>query len=126
MAKEELNYSKSHEWVRFEGEKAKVGLSDHAQEQLGDIVFIDLPEIGDEVTVGDSFADVESVKAASEIYSPVTATISAVNEELMDSPELINTAPLTTWIIEVEGIEETEDLLNETEYQTFCEEAEEE
>jgi glycine cleavage system H protein len=126
MAKEELNYSKSHEWVRFEGEKAKIGLSDHAQEQLGDIVFIDLPEIGDEVTVGNSFADVESVKAASEIYSPVTATISAVNEELMDSPELINTAPLTTWIIEVEGIEETEDLLNETEYQAFCEEAEEE
>jgi glycine cleavage system H protein len=126
MAKEELNYSKSHEWVRFEGEKAKIGLSDHAQEQLGDIVFIDLPEVGDEVTLGDSFADVESVKAVSEVYSPVTATISAVNEELLDNPELINSAALDTWIIEVEGIEETEDLLNAADYQTFCEEAEEE
>lgn len=104
MAKlEELKFLKSHEWVLFDGEKVKIGLSDFAQDQLGDIVFIDLPDEGDEVVKGESFADIESVKAVSEAYSPLTAKVSAINEELIDNPELINSAPLDTWLIEVEG-----------------------
>lgn len=118
---EEVKFSKSHEWILFDGEKAKIGLSTHAQEQLGDIVFIDLPEEGDEVTKGESFADIESVKAVSEAYSPVTAVITAVNKDLLDSPELINSQPEDTWLIEVEGIGESEDLMTAEEYKKFCE-----
>ena len=126
MAKvEELKYSKSHEWVLFEGEKVRIGLSDYAQEQLGDIVFIDLPDEGDEVTKEESFADIESVKAVSEVYSPLTGTVSAVNEELLDSPESINSAPMDSWLIEVEDIKEVEELLTAEEYKKFCEESEE-
>lgn len=121
----ELKFSKSHEWVLFDGDKVKIGLSDYAQDQLGDIVFIDLPDEGDDVTKGESFADIESVKAVSEAYSPITATVTAVNEELLDSPELINSAPLESWLIEVEGVDEIEDLLSVEEYKKFCEEAEE-
>ena len=121
----ELKFSKSHEWVLFDGVKVRIGLSDYAQDQLGDIVFIDLPDEGDDVTKGESFADIESVKAVSEAYSPITATVTAVNEELLDSPELINTAPLDSWLIEVEGVEEIEDLLSAEEYKKFCEESEE-
>lgn len=121
----EMKFSKSHEWVLFDGDKVKIGLSDYAQDQLGDIVFIDLPDEGDDVTKGESFADIESVKAVSEAYSPITATVTAVNEALLDSPELINTAPLESWLIEVEGVDEIEDLLSAEEYKKFCEEAEE-
>ncbi|MEI5991207.1 glycine cleavage system protein GcvH [Enterococcus crotali] len=121
----ELKFSKSHEWVLFDGDKVKIGLSDYAQDQLGDIVFIDLPDEGDDVTKGESFADIESVKAVSEAYSPITATVTAVNEELLDSPELINSTPLESWLIEVEGVEEIEDLLSAEEYKKFCEESEE-
>lgn len=117
---EKMKFSKSHEWVLFDGEKAKIGLSTHAQEQLGDIVFIDLPEEGDDVSKGESFADIESVKAVSEAYSPVTAVIAAVNKDLLDSPELINSAPEDTWLIEVEGIGAAEDLMTAEEYKNFC------
>lgn len=126
MAKtEELKFSKSHEWVLFDGDKVRIGLSDYAQDQLGDIVFIDLPDEGDNVTKGESFADIESVKAVSEAYAPLTGTVTAINEELMDSPELINSAPLDSWLIEVEGVEEIEDLLSAEDYKKFCEELEE-
>ncbi|MFD2306651.1 glycine cleavage system protein GcvH [Enterococcus termitis] len=126
MAKsEEMKFSKSHEWVLFDGEKVRIGLSDYAQDQLGDIVFVDLPDEGDEITKEESFADIESVKAVSEAYSPVTGTVSAVNEELLDSPEMINSAPLESWLIEVEGVEEIEELLTAEEYKKFCEESEE-
>lgn len=117
---EKMKFSKSHEWVLFDGEKAKIGLSTHAQEQLGDIVFIDLPEEGDDVSKGESFADIESVKAVSEAYSPVTAVIAAVNKDLLDSPELINSAPEETWLIEVEGIGAAEELMTAEEYKNFC------
>ncbi|MFD1900478.1 glycine cleavage system protein GcvH [Enterococcus termitis] len=100
-------------------------MSDYAQDQLGDIVFVDLPDEGDEITKEESFADIESVKAVSEAYSPVTGTVSAVNEELLDSPEMINSAPLESWLIEVEGVEEIEELLTAEEYKKFCEESEE-
>ena len=87
----ELKYLDSHEWVRDEGEGVfTIGISDYAQESLGDIVFVNLPEVGDEVEIGGSFADVESVKAVSDVYSPVSGTVCAINEALLDSPELIN------------------------------------
>lgn len=122
---ESLKFTKSHEWVLIEGDKMKIGLSDFAQDQLGDIVFVDFPEEGDTVTKGESFADIESVKAVSEVFSPVTGVISAINEALTDSPELINTAPHDSWLIEVEQVGEMEELLSAADYQAFCEEAEE-
>mgnify|MGYP000591052448 CR=1 FL=1 len=108
----ELKYSKSHEWVRMDGEIAVVGISDFAQDALGDVVFINLPTEGDAVTAGESFGDVESVKAVSDIISPVSGTICAVNEALADAPETLNSDPYGAWIIKVEGIGGTEELLD--------------
>jgi glycine cleavage system H protein len=116
----ELLYSKSHEWVEFIDETTvRVGISDYAQKELGDLVFINLPEIGDEVTTGESFADVESVKAVSNIYSPVTGVIKAINEELLDQPELVNSNPFDAWFVEIENVSEKEELLSEAEYEEF-------
>lgn len=121
----ELKYSKSHEWVKEEGEAVTIGLTDYAQSELGDLVFVNLPEEGDEVTAGDTFADVESVKAVSDVYSPVTGTVSEVNEALMDSPESINESPYDAWFIKVSDISETEKLLSADEYRKFVEEEQE-
>ena len=113
----EYFYAKSHEWVQFSSTSvAKVGISDYAQKQLGDLVFVNLPEVGDEVIAGEEFADVESVKAVSSIYSPVTGTVKAINEELLDHPELINSDAYEAWFIEVEDIADQADLLSEKEY----------
>ena len=101
--REELKYSKSHEWVKEEGEEVVIGLTDYAQSELGDLVFVNLPEEGDEVTVGEPFADVESVKAVSDVYSPVSGVISEINEELLDAPEAINEAPYDAWFVRGEG-----------------------
>ena len=120
----ELKYTGSHEWVLIEGGTATVGISDFAQDALGDVVFINLPEEGDEVTAGEAFGDVESVKAVSDLVSPVTGTVSAVNEELLDAPEKLNEDPYEAWIIKVEGVEETEDLMDAEAYEAFCEEEE--
>ena len=116
----ELKYSKSHEWVKMEGDVAVIGISDFAQDSLGDLVFINLPQEGDAVTAGESFGDVESVKAVSDLISPVSGTICAVNEDLADTPEDLNTDPYGAWIIKVEGISGTEELLNAEEYEAFC------
>ena len=116
---ENLLFSKSHEWGKIEGNKAKIGLSDYAQHELGDIVYVNLPSVGDKVTIGESFTDVESVKAVSEVYSPVSGTITAVNEELESQPELINNAPYDAWIIVVE-VSEKDELLTKEEYDKFC------
>jgi glycine cleavage system H protein len=97
-----LFYTDTHEWAEFNGSKAKVGLADHAQKELGDIVFVMLPDIGKELTAGKAFADVESVKAVSEVFSPVSGKVVAVNQALNDSPELINSDPYGAWICEVE------------------------
>ena len=86
----EIRYSKDHEWVRLEGDVATMGISDHAQEQLGDVVFVELPEVGSVVQQGDAFAVVESVKAASDVYAPVSGEVVAANEALADTPELVN------------------------------------
>ena len=101
--REELLYSKSHEWVKKEGDEALIGLTDYAQSELGDLVFVNLPEEDEEVTAGESFADVESVKAVSDVYSPVTGVVSAVNEELLDAPEMINEFPLRRMVCQSEG-----------------------
>ena len=108
---ENYKFSKSHEWVKEEGNNVvKVGLSDFAQSELGDIVYVNLPEVGAKVELGTAFTDVESVKAVSEVFSPVTGVVTAVNEELTDSPELINNAPYDAWIIEVE-VSDREELI---------------
>jgi len=120
----ELLYSKSHEWVKLEGDKAKIGLTDYAQNALGDLVFVNMPQEGDSVTMQEAFADVESVKAVSDVFSPVTATVCAINEELLDHPELINQTPYDAWFIEVEGISEKEELLTPEQYEALLKEEE--
>lgn len=104
--REELLYSKSHEWVKEEGEEMVIGLTDYAQSELGDLVFVNLPEEGDELTVGEAFADVESVKAVSDVYAPVAGTVSEINEELLDAPEKINEAPYEAWLVRVKDVTE--------------------
>ena len=116
----ELKYTKDHEWMVMEGDTAVIGISDFAQDALGDVVFINLPEVGDTVTAGESFGDVESVKAVSDVNSPVTGVIVAVNEELADSPENLNSDPYGSWIIKVEKITDTEELLDAAAYEAFC------
>lgn len=121
----ELKYSKSHEWVKKEGELYVVGLTDYAQSELGDLVFVNLPEEGDDVTVGEAFADVESVKAVSDVYSPVSGVVSEINEDLMDSPESINEAPYEAWFVKIADVTEEEELLSAEEYEEFVKSEEE-
>ena len=120
----ELKYSKSHEWVKTEDCVAVVGISDFAQDALGDVVFINLPAVGDEVTAGESFGDVESVKAVSDLISPVSGVICEVNEELDDSPELLNEDPYAAWIIKVQNVTAEEELLDAAAYEAHCAEEE--
>ena len=117
----ELKYSASHEWIKEEDGIFVIGLTDYAQSALGDIVFINLPEEGDEVTAGESFADVESVKAVSDVFSPVTGTICAVNEELLDDPAQVNEDPYGAWLIKVENVTGTEELLDAEGYAAVVE-----
>lgn len=118
----ELLYSESHEWVqKLDGGNARVGLTDFAQHQLGDLVFVNLPEPGDDLTIGDSFCDVESVKAVSDVYSPLTATVDEVNEELLDAPQLINDAPYEAWLVKVKDVAEFGELMDADAYTAFCE-----
>ena len=116
----DLKYTKSHEWIKEEDGVAVVGITDFAQDALGDVVFVNLPEAGDEVVAGESFGDVESVKAVSDLLSPVTGTVCAVNEELLDSPELLNSDPYGAWIIKVENVTDKEELLDADAYEAFC------
>ena len=116
----ELKYSKTHEWIKTEDGVAVVGISDFAQDALGDVVFVNLPAVGDEVTAGESFGDVESVKAVSDLICPVSGVVCAVNEELEDSPELLNEDPYGAWSIKVENVTGEEELLTADAYETFC------
>jgi glycine cleavage system H protein len=124
-----LLYSKEHEWVlQLEGNKVRVGITDYAQKALGDIVFVEIPEVDGEVTANESMGTIESVKAVSELFSPVSGTVVSVNEELEDAPETINENPYDAgWLVEVEvsNSEELEALLSEEEYQAFVNEGEE-
>ena len=115
---DELLYSESHEWVKVDGNIAIIGVSDFAQEEMGDITYVDVPAEGDSVTKGEDFGALESVKASSELYSPVSGEVVAVNEELEDKPELINEDPYGAWIIKVEMSDksELEGLLNAAAY----------
>lgn len=117
-----LRYAKSHEWLNVEEGVAVVGLSDYAQGELGDLVFVNLPEVGDDVTAGEPFADVESVKAVSDIYSPVTGVVLEINEALLDSPEKINSDPYGAWFIKVGSLEEEVKLMDDSEYESYIKE----
>ena len=121
ILKEELKYSKAHEWRALDGDTAVVGLTDYAQSELGDLVFVNLPEVGDTVEAGEVFGDVESVKAVSDVYSPVTGEVTEINEELLDSPELINDDAYEAWFIKVKDVSATEELLTAEEYKAFVE-----
>lgn len=116
----ELKYSKTHEWVRFqEDETAYIGITDYAQDQLGDLVFVNLPAAGDALQAGESFADVESVKAVSDVNAPVSGTVKEVNEALADAPEKMNEAPYDAWFVLAEGITDTDALMTAEEYEAF-------
>lgn len=120
----ELLYSKEHEWVKVEEGKATIGITDFAQSELGDIVFVELPEVGDEITLDQPFGSVESVKTVSELYAPVSGKVVAINEELLDNPEFVNESPYgTAWMITVEltNDSEVENLLNADAYAELIE-----
>ncbi len=116
----DLKYAKSHEWVRQEGDTYVIGLTDFAQDELGDIVFVNLPQEGDAVSAGEAFSDVESVKAVSDVLSPVSGTVVAVNEELMDDPAKVNSDPYGAWFIKVENVSDVEELLDAAAYEAHC------
>ena len=118
---ENLRYTASHEWVSEEDGVYTIGLTDFAQDSLGDLVFINLPQVGDDVEAGEAFSDVESVKAVSDVFSPVTGTVTEVNEELVDAPELVNADPYNAWLIRVGDVTEVENLLDAAAYATVCE-----
>ena len=120
---EGLKYSESHEWVKVEGNVAVIGVSDFAQKEMGDITYVDMPDVDDEVEKGEEFGALESVKAASDLYSPVTGTVVEVNEELEDAPEKINEDAYANWIIKVEMSDpsELDELMDAAAYQAFTE-----
>ena len=124
MAKtvEGLYYSESHEWVKVEGNVAIIGITDFAQHAMGDLSYVDMPEVDDEIEAGEEFGAVESVKAASDLYSPVTGTVVEINEELEDSPELLNQDAFANWIIKVEMSDpsELESLMDAAAYEAMC------
>ncbi|MBR0230576.1 MAG: glycine cleavage system protein GcvH [Erysipelotrichaceae bacterium] len=117
---EELKYSKTHEWVKEEDGLYVIGLTDFAQSELGDIVFINLPVVGDAVTAGAAFADVESVKAVSDVFSPVSGTVAEINEEILDNTAAINETPYDAWLIKVQDVDAFEELLDSAAYTEFC------
>ena len=125
MAKviEGLYYSESHEYVRVEGDFGFIGITDYAQNALGNVVYVDMPDVDDEVEAGEEFGAVESVKAASDLYSPVSGTVVEINEALEDQPELINQDAFENWIIKVELSDKSEldSLMNAADYAAFCE-----
>ena len=125
MAKviEGLYYSESHEYVRVEGNYGFIGITDYAQNALGNVVYVDMPDVDDEVEAGEEFGAVESVKAASDLFSPVSGTVVEVNEALEDQPELINQDAFENWIVKVELSDKSEldSLMNAADYAAFCE-----
>lgn len=116
----ELQYTKSHEWLLVEDGVATVGLTDFAQDALGDIVFVNLPQPGDQVSAGEALGDVESVKAVSDVLSPVSGVVAEVNEELLDNPALVNENPYGAWLIKVEQLTGEEELLDAAAYEAHC------
>jgi glycine cleavage system H protein len=126
MVPEDLKYTKQHEWIKIEGDEAVFGITDHAQSELGDITFVELPEAGKEIKQSESFATVESVKAASDIYAPLSGSITEVNSALQDSPETINQSPYEEgWICRVKilNASEEESLMDAAAYKKYLEES---
>ncbi len=119
--KEGLLYAEDHEWVLVEGDTATIGIADFAQDQLGDIVYVELPEQDDELELEESFSAVESVKAAADIYMPISGKVIEINEDVMDNPALLNEAPYENWLIKVEITDSSQldDLMNSEEYEKF-------
>jgi glycine cleavage system H protein len=118
-----LKYTKTHEWVEFLGETtANVGITDYAQKELGDLVYVNLPEAGDEVAAGDTLCDVESVKAVSDVMCPVTGNVEGINQEIMDNPALINEDAYGAWFVRINDITGTDELMDADEYEKYVEE----
>jgi glycine cleavage system H protein len=118
---EKYNYAKSHEWLNIDGDTGTIGITDYAQSSLGDIVFVELPKVGQQVEAGSTFGSVESVKAVSDLYSPATGTVTEINEALNSAPETINTAANDTWLIKL-TLTNTDDanaLLSAADYEKF-------
>ena len=116
---DDRRYAESHEWVQADADPARVGITDFAQDELGDIVYVELPEAGDEVTAGEAFGVVESIKAVSDLYAPVSGTVESVNDELQSAPELVNDDPYGDgWMVELSGVDaaELDELLTAEEY----------
>ena len=123
----EILYSKEHEWIKIEGQTGTIGITEYAVEQLGDITYIELPQVGDKITQDEVFSSIESVKAASDIFAPLSGTVSEINESLDDEPEIINEDPLEkAWIakIDIKDIDEKDKLMSEKEYNDFLGELE--
>jgi glycine cleavage system H protein len=118
MYPSDLKYTKEHEWIRIEGNEAHVGITDYAQKQLGDVVYLELPDVGRTVKKGDVFGTIESVKAVSELYSPVSGEVTEVNTRLAEKPEAVNTDPHGSWmiVVKVGDSGETSDLLDSAQY----------
>lgn len=118
---ENLKYTKTHEWVEDLGDgRYRIGITDYAQDKLGNLVYVNLPEEGDELESGEAFADVESVKAVSDVVSPADGDIIAVNEDLQDEPELMNNSPYEAWFVEAENLTFGEELMDAAAYEAFC------
>ena len=115
-----IKFSETHEYVRVEGEYGYIGISDYAQRKLKSCIFVTLPDEGDEVECGVSFGEIESVKVNSEIISPVSGRISAVNTDVLDEPGLINSAPYETWLVEVTDITDRQELMDEAAFKVYC------
>jgi glycine cleavage system H protein len=120
----DYRYTKEHEWIKIDGNIGTVGITDYAQNSLGDIVFVDLPKVGDTVEAAKSFGSVESVKAVSDLFAPVSGKVTAINEELKDAPEKINTDANTTWLLKVElsDAKQVDGLLTAADYEKFTSE----
>jgi glycine cleavage system H protein len=116
---EKYKYAKSHEWLEVDGEKGVVGITDYAQGSLGDIVFVELPRIGQELKAGETFGSVESVKAVSDLYAPATGTVTEINEKLNDAPETINSDANETWLLKMSVTGAADGLLSAADYETF-------
>jgi glycine cleavage system H protein len=117
----DLKYTKDHEWIRITGDTAEVGITDYAQEQLGDVVYVELPDVGRTVTAGDSFGSIESVKAVSELFAPTSGEVIAVNGALKDHPDAVNTDPHGTWMIKIKlsGPPPGDSLLDQAQYESL-------
>ena len=122
---EDLKYTETHEWVREEDGYIVIGITDFAQHALGDLVFVNLPEVGDDITMETAFADVESVKAVSDVMSPVSGVVAEINEEIVDNPAIINEDPYEAWFIKVKEVSATASLMDASEYEELCENEEE-